>query len=392
MLRHMNLSEKEKRILRYVFCFGSTSRQQLSHRARYTSPTVYRVIEDLMRQGLVVISGVEEEAVKGRPTERVEVNGAKGWVFCLSIFRGGYHTAVVDLAGRLLGNRWYPFDAPTQPQQVVEQAFTDRQNMMETHGLSLDGMLGVGLATVGPIDYQRGWMKAPIHFAGGDWKDVPIADMLAKRLQGPVSYDCIAGACLMGRYLPGYFGVYENMAYITMGSGVGSGLILNGSLHSHQKVILDGLAHMTIELNGRPCNCGAYGCVETYVSRSAIVGDCLRSLKLGRPSWMIPHMDHLDISHVALALAQKDPLAEHVLREAAAVMACCLSNYLRMVFLDAVVIGGPLIEELPPFFGYIQEALSARGGAPIVLLRGEREDENVLRGIAAQRLLAGPFK
>lgn len=392
MPHHLHLTEKEKRILRYIYCFGDTTRQQLAIRSRYTSPTVYRLIEDLMRKQLVVVSGVTEELGKGRPTERVAIHGAQGWVFCLHTTREGYNTAVVDLAGRMLEMRQHPFPGATEPAQVVEQAFLDYQEMAASHGLSPDGMMGVGLAMVGPVDYQRGWMKGPIYFAGGDWRDVPIVAMLEKKFDAPVTYDCNAGACVMGHYLPEYYGVYANMAYVTMSKGIGSGLVLNESLHVNRRGFQDALAHMVIELNGRKCTCGAYGCVEAYASQNAILQECARQLKAGRRSVMDPYTDTLEIRHVAQALTQKDAIAEYVVQEAATMMACCLSNYLRIVFLDVVVIGGSLIEELPQFFGYIQEALARKGESQIVLLQGKDESENVVKGIASQVLLAGLLK
>ena len=163
-------------------------------------------------------------------------------------------------------------------------------------------------------------------------------------------------------------------------------MILNGKPHMHH-IVLDGLAHMTIELNGKKCYCGSYGCAEAYVNKYAIIEDCQRALKTGQESCMQEHIDMLTIEDIAKALEQNDAVAHTVVRNAAAVFSCCLVNYLRITDLQAVILGGSLIESLPFFYDYIMSAAAAKKIENITLLRGKDESKNTLRGITAQFIL-----
>ena len=387
MLRNLGLSEKEKKVSRLIYSLGSTTRQQLHKMTRYTLPTIYRIIEDLLRKGLVVISGLEEELGKGRPTERIEINPRFAWILAVHISRLGFRTALVDLGGHLCEVHSHLFLEPVSPEEVVDTIAQDAQSFLASREVSFEKVLGIGIAVVGPLDYQQGRMKGPLHFFGGNWADVPISQMLRDRFNKPLIYNCNASACLLGHYIPAYYNTYANIAYITLGSCIGSGLVLNRTLPLRRKVILDGLAHMTIEIGGKKCTCGSSGCVEAYVSKKAILDTCQRQLKAGVASSLQPFTDSLTIEQIALAAQREDRLACAAIDEMAAVFACCLSNYLRVVDLEAVILGGSLIETLPGFFDKIHQTLTQRLDSGIVLIRSDRESDHVLKGIASQFFL-----
>jgi len=387
MFVEKSITDKEKNILRQIYCLNSTTRQQLLSQTNYTSPTVYRAIDNLIRSGFVVISGTEEEVAIGRPTELISINGRLGFAFCLNITRIGFNTALVDLAGQIRCIKYHLFYGQMEPEELVEQAFQDCIKMVSDLSVNQDDIVGIALAAVGPIDYQRGCMQGPILFMGGEWNDVPIVDLLKSRFKKNVEYDCNASACLMGHYLPTYYTQYGNMAYITLGSAIGSGLVLNHELHVRHNVINDGLAHMKIEMNGRKCNCGSFGCVEAYASKNAIVQECVRALKMGRNSVMSSKIETLDIDDIHEALICQDRLAESVLFEAASAFSCGLVNYLRIVDLEAVILGGSLVERIPFIYDMITSLIESKKNLSINLIKGENEDENVLRGIASEYFL-----
>lgn len=190
----------------------------------------------------------------------------------------------------------------------------------------------------------------------------------------------------MGHYRGSYYEKHRNLAYITVGTGIGSGLILGRQLDANPSVVLDGLAHMIIDVDGRKCTCGEYGCLEAYVSTHAIVGQCVQALRLGRPSSMRAHQDELCFSHVCQAAQSGDALALEQLQQAAAILAKAIVNYLRMVSLEAVILGGSLIEQMPAFFDTVCGLVAAKG-LGVALYKARDEDAAILHGIAGEVVL-----
>ena len=380
------LNEKEKNIVRHIFSLHTTTRQKLCTYTRYTLPTVYRITDDLLRRKIIEVSGIAEETIKGRPTEKIGMSTKTGRILCIHIERTGYSTALADFGLHILSRRTHAFTEAVPPENVILSIVNDYKTMLAECKVQDKDVLGIGVAIVGPIDYVRKQMLQPIHFQAGNWAGVPFIDMLHNCFNKPVEYNCNASACLQGHYYGDLYGKYKNLAYITLGTGIGSGMILNGKPHMHH-IVLDGLAHMTIELNGKKCYCGSYGCAEAYVNKYAIIEDCQKVLKTGQESCMQKHIDTLTIEDIANALEQNDAVAHAVVRNAAAVFSCCLVNYLRITDLQAVILGGSLIESLPFFYDYIMSATGTKKIDDITLLRGKDESKNTLRGIASQFIL-----
>lgn len=385
-MRNVVLNEKEKNILRHIFSLHTTTRQELCMYTHYTLPTVYRITDDLLRQKIIEVFGIAEETIKGRPTEKIGMSTGAGFILCIHIKRTGYSTALTDFGLHISSRRNHIFRKQVSPESVIRSIANDYKTMLSECKIQDKDVSGIGVAIVGPIDYARKRMLQPIHFRAGSWAGVPFIDMLHDCFNKPVEYNCNASACLQGHYYGELYRKYKNLAYITLGTGIGSGMILNGKPHMHH-IILDGLAHMTIELNGKKCYCGSYGCAETYVNKYAIIEDCQRVLKTGQQSCMKKYIDTLKIEDIANALEQNDSAAHAVVRNAAAVFSCCLVNYLRITDLQAVILGGSLIESLPFFYDYIIGTTGTKKIEDITLLRGKDESKNTLRGIAAQFIL-----
>ena len=372
---------KSKKILRTIYSMQGVSRPCLLKMSRYTPPTLYRIIDELMRDGYVVVSGTGEESGKGRPTDLLSLNGDLGQVAVLHISRTTFSCAVLDFSDRLLACRRHVIEPSLTPEQWVATVQADLATMCAQLGIAPTSLRGVGLAAVGPLDYKEGAMLGPLHFASPRWGRVSIKALAEQALGLPVLLDCNARAALMGHYRRDYYEKYRNLAYVTVGTGIGSGLILNRKLDSNSSVILDGLAHMIIDVDGRKCTCGEYGCLEAYVSTHAIVGQCVQAMRRGCFSSMGAYLDELHFSHVCQAAQEGDALAQEQLQQAATILAKGIVNYLRMVSLEAVILGGSLIEQLPAFFDTVCDLVSAKE-LGVALYKAQDEDASILHGIA----------
>ena len=382
----MATNPKSKKILRTVYFTQGVSRPSLLKMSRYTPPTLYRIIDELVRDGYLVVSGTEEESGKGRPTELLSLSGEKGRVAALHISRTTFSCAILDFSDQLLACRRHTIQPNLTPTEWARIIRLDFDEMCQELNLAITDLCGAGLAAVGPLDYRRGTMLDPLHFASPHWRCVPIRELAEQALQMPVLLDCNARAALMGHYRREYYESYRNIAYFTIGTGIGSGMVLNRQLDTNNTVVLDGLAHMIIDVDGRKCTCGEYGCVEAYVSTEAILGQCVQAMRLGRASSMLPYQDDLHFRHICEAVSAGDALALEQLQVAATILAKAIVNYLRMVNLEAVILGGSLVEQLPGFFTMVCDLVHAKG-LGVHLYKAQDEYGSILHGIAGEVIL-----
>lgn len=377
------LSAKEKKILWYIYSTKHVPRKSLLELSHYKAPTLYRVIETLVQNDFVRVSGCEDMGSKGRPNDLLSANPSVAYVFSICILRESFCCAVVDFGNEIRAMKRHALVPGMKPEELTEALYRDFEQMSGELELTRERFLGVGLSAVGPLNYQNGLMLGPLYFLAGEWKNIPIVQMIESKFGMEVHMDCNAGAALLGNYIPKYFERHENVVYVTIGNCIGSGLVINRRLMENRNIILDGFAHMTIDMDGRKCSCGEYGCVEAYVSIPAILDQCAREMRLGAASCMRDRMDCLTLEDISLGVRHKDALAMMQIRRAANILAKCIVNYLRMVKLDAVILGGGLIEAIPEFYEQVEEFAREKNHT-VTFYRATEKEKNILRGIASE--------
>jgi glucokinase len=185
--------------------------------------------------------------------------------FAIGIDVGGTNSklAVVTRDHRIQSQR----SIPTQPHRGPDAVIDDLARA--AHGLLQGPITGVGLASPGPLDLRRGTITRAANLPG--WLDVPIRDKLAEKLGLSVVLENDANAAAYGEYVAGGGVGCEHLVVLTLGTGVGSGVIVNGRiLHGHFDNAGE-LGHMIVVVDGLPCPCGQRGCLERYSSADAIV-------------------------------------------------------------------------------------------------------------------------
>ncbi len=135
-----------------------------------------------------------------------------------------------------------------------------------------NGVAAIGVGTPGSVDVQRGFlMGLTPNFK--HWRDVPIGEYLEKELFLPVSVDNDANLMAYGEYTWGTGSDKKNAVCITLGTGIGGGIIIDGEIYRGSFYAGAEIGHFTIDYNGRKCRCGGTGCWEMYASATAMIRD-----------------------------------------------------------------------------------------------------------------------
>ena len=187
----------------------------------------------------------------------------------LGVDIGGTKLALVvgDAAGRIVARRERAMAPSGDARKDVADLAMDAHRLLRDVGVPPDEVACVGLCAPGPIDPATGCVRNPPNLPG--WRDVPLVRQVQEVLRRPVHLENDANAAALAEWRFGAGRGCRDMIYLTMSTGVGGGLILDGRLHRGHTGQAGELGHLPVEWDGEPCACGQRGCLEAYVGGAA---------------------------------------------------------------------------------------------------------------------------
>lgn len=169
-----------------------------------------------------------------------------------------------DAAGRVRASRRRPTEASGDPQRDLARLVEDARALLAEVA---EPVSGVGVSAPGPLDRARGALLSPPNLPG--WDDVPLRDALAQALGLPVWLENDANAAALAEWRFGAGQGCRDLVYLTMSTGIGAGLILDGRLYTGAGGNAGELGHVPVEWDGLACACGRKGCLEAYAGGAA---------------------------------------------------------------------------------------------------------------------------
>ncbi len=164
------------------------------------------------------------------------------------------------------------FTTPTLPARGAEAVAADMamavEKALEKAGLSKEDLVQVGIGAPGTCDVKGGVVYRSYSM---NWTDVPICAMVGKYFGVPVKVDNDANCAALGEAKAGAGKGCENVVLITIGTGIGSGIIINGKIYSGLKGAGAEMGHMTLKMDGGECLCGRRGCFDYYAAATALI-------------------------------------------------------------------------------------------------------------------------
>ncbi|MEU9996898.1 ROK family transcriptional regulator [Streptomyces sp. NPDC050848] len=338
------------------------SRLELAERTGLTPQAVSKITARLRAEGLAREAG-HRASTGGKPRTVLRLVPTAAYAVGVHLDRDELTAVLVDLAGVRVAVRRTPLDLGAGAEAVFEAvaravgevgvvgAVADSGAVGAVDG-SAEGpdsaVLGVGVAMPGPLDHRSGTPGRVTGFP--EWEGVPLREELARRLGLPVALDKDTNAAALGLALHATAPTADSFAYLHLGTGLGSGLVLGGALHRGVRTGAGEFGHQTVLLDGPPCGCGGRGCLEVLCLAAVARGD-------------VP--------------------------EAARVLGTGAVNLVRLLDIDRVVLGGRVVAADPEaFVGGVGAVLAGAGlGTPVA---GATSPYAVAEG-AAQLILAPLF-
>jgi glucokinase len=209
------------------------------------------------------------------------------------------------------------------------------------HGGTLEDFAGIGIGSPGPLNRATGTV---INTPNLGWRNFPLRDLIANAVGLPATLDNDANCATYGEWWLGAGRDVDTLVGLTLGTGIGGGIVLNGQIFHGASDAAGEIGHMTIEANGRKCNCGNYGCLEAYASGPAIALRAVEGIQAGAesllPALVNGRLEDITAATVYEGVVLGDPYANDVMRETAKFLGAGVANMINVLNPEMIVIAG----------------------------------------------------
>jgi len=314
--------------LQHIRRFPGISRAALARKIGITAPAVTPIVSFLMDEGFIRESG-NQPGKFGRPSIGLELVENRAYTVGLHFDHQRFQAALVNLGGKLEDSRSVVVGDISHPDELVETLtglYRDVTSPLPDHA----EVLGVGLAAMGPIDVEHGCVCG--YSPDREWREYPLVQELEGRIGHEIFLENNFSAMATNSVWAGDEGCQNNAIYIYIGYGVGGALIVDGRIHRGSSRNAGEVGHINVERDGRPCVCGAKGCMENYVSYRALVSD------LG------PEMADPDV--LLEGFRQTDARLADWLDQAATALALALGTATNLLDADTILYSGLFPDEI----------------------------------------------
>lgn len=302
------------------------SRTELATASGLTRPTITRIVEELLAGQLVAEAGYTHDGRAGRPRVGLTVSDKGPAGLGLDIRADGLAACIVDLTGTLRHLAFTPttYADPAAPSVLADlarmadaaiEAITAEDLTVVTATLAVPGPVDAGLVRSAPV---LGWRNVD---AGALLRDA------TGHLDLPITVDNEANLAALGELYASH-NALNSFVYVSGGLGIGAGIVLDGQLMRGMRGWSGELGHVTVYPDGRPCPCGSRGCLQTYASLDAILGD------EPAPTGTTPE------NTITTRAETGQPATLAALDTAGTALGIALSDMLNILDIDTVLLGG----------------------------------------------------
>ena len=271
---------------------------------------------------------------------------------------------VVDKKGKLLDQYSIDSKANKGPIVVIQQMNFAIQELLGKHKQS--ECYGIGIGSPGVVSVEEQIVRHPPNFT--DWNEVMLGKAIRKVFPLPVFIDNDANVAAIGEAKYGAGRQYRDFIFVTWGSGVGGGIILNQKIYHGPHGGAGEIGHLTIDYNGPLCNCGSRGCIESYIGQRylsqrtrTVLENLPKDHHISRIEELAGgNLSRIDPYIISKAAEQGDVIARSILEEAGELLGYALASVLNVLDLRVVVVGGGIASAPQFVFKAIEASIRSR--------------------------------
>lgn len=320
------------------------SRAELAKRTKLTRATVSALVEELIAEHRVAESGIGHSS-GGRKPVMLEFNRQAGFIFGFDLRPTELALIVTDWGGKHIAKRSFEYTDSTDAGRTMKQVADIVRDECGRLPASPLGLIGIGIGIHGFVEYPSSRILFQPFFG---WRNIEWKRQLEEELGVPVVIDNEANLAALGELEAGVACRRDNIVYLSVGAGIGGGLIMGGDIYRGRHGYAGEVGHTTIERDGLPCICGNRGCWEMYASERALAERLQLPYKPGITE------------RIARMLESGDDRAGQAIAEVGRCLGTGIGNLVHTLNPEMVVIGYPIARQSKWLQPYIEQAMQSR--------------------------------
>ncbi|KAF6604311.1 MULTISPECIES: transcriptional repressor XylR [unclassified Bacillus (in: firmicutes)] len=332
----------QKLLLNEILKNSPISRAKLSEMTGLNKSTVSSQVNTLMKENLVFEIGQGQSSGGRRPVMLV-FNKKAGYSVGIDVGVDYINGILTDLEGTIVLDQHHHLEC-NSPEITKDILIEMIHHFIANMPQSPYGLIGIGICVPGLIDKNQKIVFAP----NSNWRDIDLKSFIQKKFNVPVFIENEANAGAYGEKVFGAAKNHDNMIYVSIGTGIGIGVIINNDLYRGVGGFSGEMGHMTIDFNGPKCSCGNRGCWELYASEKALI----KSLKTKEKK--VSTQDIIDLAHL------NDIGTLHALQNFGFYLGIGLTNILNTFNPQAIILRNSIIESHPMVLHSIKSEVSSR--------------------------------
>lgn len=308
--------------------------------------------------------------------------------FAVGVDLGGTSIKIglVDEKGKILEKVTIDSLANEGPETVVNQIIKGIKQLRKRDNHKI---LGIGVGSPGTIRIKKGTVENPPNFPG--WGKIHLGNIIKKVFEVNVFVENDANAAAIGEMIYGAGKKFDNFILITLGTGVGGGIIINKKIYRGEIGGAGELGHVSIDAYGAPCKCGSFGCVEAYIGNSYLIERVKTELQKNKKSILHQmcsnNLMDLNPKIIHEASEKGDEFARSVIIDAGKRLGYGLANAVHILDITNIIIGGGVAGFGKLLFDSVEEALKSRVMKPfrdrVEVIPAKLKNEAGIKGASA---------
>lgn len=317
-------------VLNIIKTNGAISRTEIARISGLSAATVTGISADLIDEGLI-FEKAEGDSSGGRRPILLAINPRGGYVVGIKLMEDHAIAAITDLEATIIAKHAKEFRDKSL-EHALSMLVDSVDDLVSEVGIDRENIFGIGIGLAGIVDARNGILRNSPYVG---WHNVPLGDLLRDRLGVPVRIDNDVNTLTLTEQLFGAGQGIDNFLLVTIGRGVGLGIVLNGQLYRGIHGGGGEFGHTVIDPDGPECVCGKRGCLETYVADPALVGQAILAAGRGDLPAEIQSVEDL----VAIA-DQGNGAAREIFRQAGEILGGGIANLINVLSPQEIIISG----------------------------------------------------
>lgn len=271
----------------------------------------------------------------------------KKYIIAIDLGGTNLKCALLDSSLKIKAKNSFSTKSFDNKRKLIDGVADSVNSFILSRSLARDIIFGVGIGLPGPVDTLRGIVYFLPNIPG--WKNVEFKKILERKTKLPVYIDNDAKLMTLAEHKIGSAKGYANALCLTLGTGVGGGLIINGALYRGRDNAAGELGHLPLNEEGPLCGCGGKACLERYVGNAAIIKEAHKLFGRG-----------ISLEELSRMAGDKNVKAVKFWSKVGQKLGVALSGIINLLNLDAIVIGGGVSEAGGVLFGSVKQTILFR--------------------------------